>query len=99
MAMNKKGFKWKTLINDPETAQRYQIMQMSKPADLEVKEGEYVAKRKIKVRQEPVTLKGGIIMRLFRDVYKDITERQNKNQKIEIPYCMISALQKLKQEK
>ena len=23
MAMNKKGFKWKTLINDPETAQRY----------------------------------------------------------------------------
>jgi len=38
-------------------------------------------------------------MRLFRDVYKDITERQNKNQKIEIPYCMISALQKLKQEK
>ena len=96
MGMNKKGFKWKTLINDPETAQRYQIMQMNKPTDLHINEGEYVAKRKIKVRQEPITLKGAIILRLFRDVYKDITERQNRDRKIEIPYCMISALQKLK---
>lgn len=26
IAMEKKGFKWKTLINDPETGKRYQIM-------------------------------------------------------------------------
>ena len=26
LGMNKKGFKWKTLINDPDTGKRYQIM-------------------------------------------------------------------------
>jgi hypothetical protein len=33
--MNKLGFKWKTLINDP-TGKRFQIMQMNKPKDLVV---------------------------------------------------------------
>jgi hypothetical protein len=33
LGMEKKGFKWKTLINDP-SGKRYQIMQMNKPKDL-----------------------------------------------------------------
>ena len=32
LGMQKKGFKWKTLINDPSG--RYQIMQVNKPKDL-----------------------------------------------------------------
>lgn len=27
------GYKWKTLINDPETGKRFQVMQMNKPKD------------------------------------------------------------------
>lgn len=33
VAMNRKGFKWKTLINDAATGRRYQTMQMARPAD------------------------------------------------------------------
>jgi hypothetical protein len=33
--MDKKGFKWKTLIND-QSGRRYQVMQMNKPKDLEI---------------------------------------------------------------
>ena len=33
LQMNKKGFKWKTLLNDPSTNVRYQIMQMMRPID------------------------------------------------------------------
>jgi hypothetical protein len=35
LIMNKKGFKWKTLIND-QTGLRYQIMQMNRPSDLKI---------------------------------------------------------------
>jgi hypothetical protein len=42
LGMNRKGFKWKTLINDPETGSRYQIMQMNKPKDLVI-DGESAA--------------------------------------------------------
>lgn len=33
--MNRRGFKWKTVINDPKTGKRYQVMQMNKPKDYE----------------------------------------------------------------
>jgi hypothetical protein len=36
LGMEKKGFKWKTMLNDPATGKRYQIMQMNKPKDLEI---------------------------------------------------------------
>ena len=35
LMMDKKGFKWKTLIND-QSGRRYQVMQMNKPKDLEI---------------------------------------------------------------
>ena len=36
LSMNKTGFRWKTLINDPESGTRYQIMQMNRPLMLQV---------------------------------------------------------------
>lgn len=51
LAMNRKGFKWKTLINDPDTVKRFQIIQLNKPTDLAV-DPESVAKaRKMKPKQ------------------------------------------------
>ena len=47
LGMNRRGFKWKTLINDIKTGTRYQIMQMARPADFE--QGPPVS--------EPLTLK------------------------------------------
>ena len=50
LGMNKKGFKWKTVINDPETGQRYQIMQMNKPKDLVVDTETVTLARKMKFK-------------------------------------------------
>lgn len=35
--MKKMGFKWKTMINDPNTDIRYQVMQMNRPNDKPIK--------------------------------------------------------------
>lgn len=40
-----------------------------------------------------------MILRLFKDIYSDMTERSGQTDKIEIPYCVMSALQKLKADK
>lgn len=32
--MEKKGFKWKTLQNDPQSGVRFQVMSMNRPADI-----------------------------------------------------------------
>jgi hypothetical protein len=70
LGMAKKGFKWKTLINDP-TGKRYQIMQMSKPKELEVSDA-ILKERKMKSKQEPLTMKSAMILRLYSDVYQDV---------------------------
>jgi len=44
LGMAKKGFKWKTLINDP-TGKRFAIMQMMKPKDLEVSDKVRVSRK------------------------------------------------------
>jgi hypothetical protein len=46
LGMAKKGFKWKTLINDP-TGKRFQIMQMAKPKDLEVSNAAIIARKMV----------------------------------------------------
>lgn len=83
LSMKRAGFKWKTLINDP-TGQRYQIMQMNRPKDLQMNELEAKA-RKMKVKQEPLVIKAGLLLHLIN---------QNKLEKssftpssVEIPYC------------
>lgn len=43
LGMDRKGFKWKTVINEPESGTRYQVMQMNKPKDLVV-DGEAIAR-------------------------------------------------------
>lgn len=96
LGMEKKGFKWKTMLNDPATGKRYQIMQMNKPKDLVV---EPKNDRKLTLKQEPITLKAAVVLRLYKDVYSDKTDRTNDNNKIELPYCMMSALQQLKSDK
>ena len=75
LAMNRKGFKWKTLINDPDTGKRFQIMQLNKPADLTVDSEAVVKARKMKHKQQPLSIKAGMIFRLFKEAYRDITER------------------------
>lgn len=51
LAMNRRGFKWKSLGND--NGKRYQIMQMARPKDIDA------ANKKNKIRQEPFILKSG----------------------------------------
>ena len=67
LGMAKKGFKWKTLINDT-TGKRYQIMQMVKPKELEVSDKVRVS-RKMRERQEPLIMKSAMVLRLYSDVY------------------------------
>lgn len=38
LSMNRKGFKWKTLINDPASDKRYQIMQMNRPPEHKIED-------------------------------------------------------------
>ena len=67
LGMQKKGFKWKTMLNDPATGKRYQIMQMNKPKDLLVIT---TNDRKLTIKQEPITLKAAQVFRLFKDATK-----------------------------
>ena len=75
LSMNRKGFKWKTLINDPDTGKRFQIMQLNKPADLYVDPESVVKGRQMKHKQQPLTIKAGMIFRLFKEAHRGITER------------------------
>ena len=68
LGMEKKGFKWKTMLNDPATGKRYQIMQMNKPKDLEI---DTKNDRRLTVKQEPITLKAALVLRLFKDIASD----------------------------
>lgn len=96
--MQKKGFKWKSVKNDPDTGKRFQIMQMMRPVGLALDAGKQ-QERKIVAKREPIMIKAGVILRLFKDVYTDNTERSGSTNKIEVPYCLMSALLKLKNDK
>jgi hypothetical protein len=74
LGMAKKGFKWKTLINDT-TGKRYQIMQMVKPKELEVSDKVRVS-RKMRERQEPLIMKSAMVLRLYSDVYQEVATPQ-----------------------
>ena len=97
LVMKKQGFKWKTLINDM-SGNRYQIMQMNKPKDFVFDEKALVL-RKLKPKQEPITIKGGLMMRLFKDDVDEVPNVDYKEQLIEIPYCYMSAFMQLKTSK
>ena len=56
---NKKGFKWKSLINQ-DSNKRYQVMQMSKPKELVVSD-RIAVNRKMKVQQECIVVKAALI--------------------------------------
>lgn len=62
-SMKKQGFKWKTLINDPTSGARYQVMQMSRPKDLQVSQ-EAAQRRKMKAKQEPLAVKAAMLMKI-----------------------------------
>ena len=87
--MNKKGFKWKTLIN--VAGMRYQIMQMNKPKELVVSD-KALKDRKMKDRQEPPSVKSALVLRLYSDSYQDVATPQPGSQNIEIPYCFLSCM-------
>ena len=74
LAMNRKGFKWKTLINDPDTGKRFQIMQLNKPADLAVDADSVAKARKMKPKQQPLSIKAGMILRVSKEASRDTTE-------------------------
>lgn len=65
LSMNRLGFKWKTLINDP-SGLRFQIMQMNRPKNLGMNEKEANA-RKLKLKQEPLTIKAGLLLNLCKE--------------------------------
>jgi hypothetical protein len=74
IAMEKKGFKWKTLINDPETGKRYQIMQLNKPKDAQP--NNYIENnRKMKLRQEPLSIKAGMLLRIYKQLILEVSDR------------------------
>ena len=74
LSMKRQGFKWKTLINDPETGHRYQIMQMNKPKDKEFN-NKACELRKLKPKQEPVLIKAGLLLRLFKENHDAIPNK------------------------
>ena len=71
---------------------------MNKPKELEVSDKVRVS-RKLKERQEPLTMKSAMVLRLYSDVYQDVATPQPGSQTVEIPYCFMSCMQMLKKEK
>ena len=95
LIMQKKGFKWKSLINQG-VGKRHQVMQMTKPADLIVSKS-VANSRKMKVNQETIMVKSALALTLQN-------EKSNKafmadgRKNIEVPYNLMAALQRLKVE-
>lgn len=103
--MNKKGFKWKTLQNDPASGVRFQIMQMNRPADIP---------RSSNIQSgEPLVLKGvhlyllsseeSYIDESFEQLYSDANDSMaktgNKLPLVEIPLCFYAGLRHIQAEK
>ena len=55
-----------------------------------------LAARKMKHQQEPITVKCGQILRLFKGGNKDSLVSIDGKHKVEVPYLMVSSLQKVK---
>lgn len=105
--MNKKGFKWKTLQNDPRSGVRFQVMEMKRPADLP-------APSKTSVTDHPLLLRGAqLYMLSAEESYIDESfERVNsgdgaestgkkasKLASVEIPSCFFASMRHIKAEK
>lgn len=92
--MQRKGFRWKTVINAQDGA-RYQIMQMSRPAD-----NQFTTKalelRKVRPKQEPIILKAAVLLSLSD---KQASRTGASDLKIELPYSSISCIRAIKQNK
>jgi hypothetical protein len=61
LIQNKKGYKWKTLLNDPATGRRHQVMEMPRPKDMPPPEHQ----------KEPLAMKGGLILRVHDEKKED----------------------------
>ena len=59
---------------------------------LNVDPGPVLNARKMKFRQEPITIKAGQILRLFKGGNKDSLVSIDARHKVEVPYLMVSAL-------
>ena len=70
---------------------------MNKPQGLEVSDAVFKA-RKLKPKQEPLVVKSGVVLKLFKDVYQEIKTPQANVQKVDVPYNYMSCMRKLKQE-
>lgn len=107
LAMNKKGFKWKTLQNDPRSGVRFQIMEMKRPSDLP-------RTSKIQGADHPLLVSGvHLYMLSAEDSYIDESfERVNsgdgvesagktgsKLARVEIPSCFFASLRHIQAEK
>lgn len=88
LGMNRRGFKWKTLINDPSTGKRYQIMQIVRPADLKDDQGP---------PPEPLILKAAQLYDIGSDQSNESQTRSLDEP--DVPYCFFAALKKIKEDK
>ena len=91
--MDKRGFKWKSLINQG-IGKRYQIMQISKPADLVVSNLVAIS-RKMKMNQETISVKTALVMNFSKDQIKIAAD---KKKSIELPYNYMACLHELKKK-
>lgn len=96
LIMEKKGFKWKSLINK-DGGSRFQIMQMSKPAGLKVSD-RVAASRQMKVHQETIAVKSALAI-TFQKEESGKSFPKDERKLIEVPYNMMAALHRLKVDK
>ena len=88
--MNRRGFKWKTLINDIKTGSRYQIMQMARPVDFQ---------NSSSVISEPLSLKAAQLYSFGKELVEKQSNKSQNGPAVDIPYCFFSALQQIKRER
>ena len=95
-------FKWKSLVNDPSTGKRAQIMELKKPTgDAASELPAFENTRNLQIGKEPITIKSGIIFELGtkREEGKE-TDKQNSSatETIFAPVSVLSCLRKFQLE-
>lgn len=90
-ALKAEKFRWKSLINDPKTGKRAQIMDLKKPAADQLPPFEN--SRGLNPGQEPIMIKTAMLMRVEEGAVPSATLPPAEG-KVQAPLSIISCLQK-----
>ena len=104
-ALKLEKFRWQSLINDPVTGKRSQLMQLNKPkGDAAAALPAFENPRNLQLGKEPVTIKAGILISVG-DNPEEIGVSENTQQinsmdeqAVQAPLSILSCLQKFHQE-